>query len=246
MFVVAAHLIDVPRPSQRTDGRLLLYAQLRHLARTLEDIEKLRIQHSHRREAFVRDHELALPLPPDSVSDALATAEHGAELELKRLFRQLPAGIVNWQKQTAGVGEKQLARLVGEIGDPAARPNVAKLWAYCGYDPTRRRRKGMSQEEALACGNSFAKSRCRLIAEKCVTFDGKPDKRGRPRARSPYRNVYELRREATLDRDWTDGHKHSDALRIVAKTILKDLWAASRHAAPDAHDRSAASGPEDA
>jgi hypothetical protein len=27
---------------------------------------------------------------------------------------------------------------------------------------------------------------------------------------------------------WSDGHRHADALRIVSKTLLKDLWLAAR------------------
>lgn len=39
-----------------------------------------------------------------------------------------------------------------------------------------------------------------------------------------YRNIYDRRREATVDREWTPGHSHADALRIVGKEILRDLW----------------------
>ncbi|MDQ3147851.1 MAG: hypothetical protein M3R01_13140, partial [Actinomycetota bacterium] len=69
--------------------------------------------------------------------DSLAALEHGAELELKRALRQHPLG--PWVKATAGVGEKQGARLIASIGDPywhsvEDRPRtVSELWAYCGY-----------------------------------------------------------------------------------------------------------------
>lgn len=65
---------------------------------------------------------------------------------------------------------------------------------------------------------------------------------------SPYRLVYDRRKEATVDRThaadcvrcgpagtpakadtpWSDAHRHADALRIVSKELLKDLWKASR------------------
>lgn len=63
----------------------------------------------------------------------------------------------------------------------------------------------------------------------------------------PYRFIYDQRREATLDRlhqndcrrcgpsgkpalsgtPWSRAHQHADALRIVGKAILRDLWLAA-------------------
>jgi len=228
-----------PIPLPDTDERTLL-ALIRHMGRTLEDIEKLRIQHDHRRGAFQREHQIVLP--PDSVLDALAVAERGAILELKRLWRQ--HRLAPWAKEQIGVGEKQIARLIAEIGSPHLLPDgtertVSQLWAYCGFDPNRKRRKGMNQAEALACGNPHAKTRAVLIAQKCVMFNGAPDKNGQSRARSPFRDVYDARRAATADREWTDGHKHNDALRIVAKQFLKELWIASRQRPHEAHPEGA-------
>jgi hypothetical protein len=61
--------------------------------------------------------------------------------------------------------------------------------------------------------------RAYLIATSCIK-----------QARSPYRAVYDNRRAhtATTHPDWTAGHSHNDALRIVSKAILKDLWLAAR------------------
>lgn len=100
-----------------------------------------------------------------------------------------------------------------------------------------RRRKGQR-----ANWSTDAKTRAYLIAESCVK-----------QARSPYREVYDKRRAATADRvhdrpcpqcngagktdliasPWRAGHQHADALRIVSKTVLRDLWVAARdwHAA---------------
>lgn len=45
------------------------------------------------------------------------------------------------------------------------------------------------------------------------------------RRRSPYRDVYDEARERYVDRpEWTLGHQHNAALRLVGKTILRDLW----------------------
>lgn len=95
-----------------------------------------------------------------------------------------------------------------------------------------RRRKGQR-----ANWSTEAKTRAYLIAESCTK-----------QARSPYREVYDKRRAATADKihdrpcpqcngagktdliasPWRPGHQHADALRIVSKAILRDLWIAAR------------------
>ena len=87
-----------------------------------------------------------------------------------------------------------------------------------------------------------------MIAEKCTTFNGKPDKNGRPRALSPYRAVYDDGRAkyaesvhdvacrqcgskgkpAPVGSELRDGHKHARAMRLVMKAILRDLWIEAR------------------
>lgn len=191
-----------------SDGRTLL-SLIRHMGRSLDDLEKLRIQHDNRRAAFERDYQIVLP--PDEVAATLASAEKAALAELLRLWRLHP--LAAFAADIRGAGEKSVARLIAEIGDPADRPNVAKLWSYCGLNPERKRRKGMSQEEALACGNPRARKQLWLIATRMLMAGN--------------RDLYDARREATKDREWTDGHKHNDALRIVAKEFVKQLWVAA-------------------
>lgn len=100
-----------------------------------------------------------------------------------------------------------------------------------------RRKKGVR-----ANWSTDAKTRAYLIAESCVK-----------QTRSPYRAVYDARRAVTAEKihdracpqcngagkteviasPWRAGHQHADALRIVSKTVLRDLWVAARdwHAA---------------
>jgi hypothetical protein len=149
-------------------------------------------------------------------------------------------------KQTRGVGEKQAARLLAAIGDPYIRPEmvraddtveptrprtVSELWKYAGYKPGDRRRKGQKVN-----WSTVAKTRAFLIAEKCVQTGKAADTR--------YYQLYAKRKAHTEGRlhteacppcgrkgnpaaagtPWRDGHRHADALRIVAKEVLKDLW----------------------
>lgn len=71
------------------------------------------------------------------IADAVLALEHDAELNLKKALRK--CAIHPWIKAQVGLGEKQVARLLSEIGDPywhvtEDRPRtVSELWAYCGF-----------------------------------------------------------------------------------------------------------------
>ena len=99
-------------------------------------------------------------------------------------------------------------------------------------------------------GSDDAKMIVRLMAEACIKVNGKPDKYGRPRPLSPYRQVFDNARVAYAARTAGDGpawakheshgwkvgvppkdqpenaceHCKNAALRIVGKEILRDLW----------------------
>lgn len=101
------------------------------------------------------------------------------------------------------------------------------------YNVAVRRAKGQK-----ANWSTEAKTRAYLIATSIVKTKGE------------YRDVYDARRAHTAERvhmapcqvcagagkkaelvigqPWKDGHKHADALRIVAKRVLRDLWRAAR------------------
>lgn len=165
--------------------------------------------------------------------------EHDAVRNLERTLKTHPLG--PWVKATKGVGEKQAARLLAKTGDPYIRPElthedgtvepsrprtVSELWAYCGYKPGQRRRKGIKSN-----WSAVAKSRAFLIAQAML--------------KAGNREIYDARKAATEGRvhtvecvrcgpsgkpaqpgtPWSDGHRHADALRVVAKeAVLKELW----------------------
>jgi hypothetical protein len=106
------------------------------------------------------------------------------------------------------------------VADPPFERSVSQLWSYCGHgDPTRRRRKGMTADDAAAMGNPALKTAVWQIAVACTKQVGTARSR-----RSPYRDVYDVARLTYADRDWTDAHRHAAALRKVGKEILRDLW----------------------
>lgn len=127
-------------------------------------------------------------------------------------------------ESTPGLGAKTVARLLGCIKDPyinsaTGKPRtVSQLWAYCGLHvidgESARRKKGIQ-----ANWSTEAKTRAYIIAEGMMK-----------NRKSAYRHVYDKRREYTgvTHPEWTDGHRNSDALRIVSKRMLRDLWRESR------------------
>jgi hypothetical protein len=196
----------------------------------------------------------------------LVRAEHECELALWATYRRVvPKSIVQWQKDTPGIGQHLLARLLGHLGDPAiATPHhwegtgakrklvadepyertVSQLWQFCGHgDPNRRIHKGMTAAELAAVGNPKLKMIVHLNAEATMICVGSDRSR-----RSPFRDVYDIRRMVTADRvhaapcvrcgpkgkpalegsPWSLAHQNADALRIVGKEILRDLWKVSQ------------------
>lgn len=115
-------------PLRLADSLLLIFAD------ALDDLERTRIATENR----VRSLRQAKGMEgsPEELRllgmvDAIKALEHQAELDLRRALRQHPLG--PWVKRTVGIGEKQGARLLAAIGDPASRHTVSQLWAYCGY-----------------------------------------------------------------------------------------------------------------
>lgn len=257
-------------------------------------------------------------VPPDvfvAQIEGLTATEHQLELALIRQYRTVVRGLLPgvdaWQQREKGVGEKLLARLLGHMGhprfaqpyhwddrklvaDPPFERTVAQLRSYCGHgDPSRKKRKGMSQVEAFALGNPHLKMLVHLLAEATMKRTlpmefPEPNSEAAgcadlnhqepnlfPRSRHhavpggvsvpdhnqfapdtqpggvvvgyTYRFLYEQRRAQTTERThasdcvrcgpsgkpalvgspWSAAHQHADALRVIGKAILRDLWEAA-------------------
>lgn len=207
------------------------FTELRIWAECFEDAQKARIACVNRMERGGVSPDLFL-----AQRAALESAEAEIGKAMRKCYRRVvPISVVEWQKSTKGIGEHLLARLLGTIAHPRiATPfhwegegekrvlipdlpferTVSQLWSYCGMgDATRKRRKGMTAEEAFGLGSPRAKMLVRLMAE------------GTMKARGQHREFYDLGRARYLAReDWTDGHRHAASLRLAGKAILKDLW----------------------
>ena len=162
-----------------------------------------------------------------------------------------PALAIPYHWEMRGTKQEKLVR-----DEPYLR-SVGQLWSYCGHgDAARQSRiKGIKQDDLLAAGDPSAKMLTYLLAEGCMKLVGGEAKNGSVKPRSPYRDVYDLAREkytlathtteckrcgpsgkpAQPGSDLSDAHKNARALRVVGKTILKDLWVVARHELHELH-----------
>jgi hypothetical protein len=189
-----------PKKARRTQGEGAsapspdLTAVIRLLGRSLDDVEHARIQTENRIGALGRALGLERitreSIPPEILApfEALDRADAEATKALERAWRR--HSLAPWSRNLMGVGDKTIARLIAEIGDPLVRTlgqwegenderrwiitgeeprTLAQLFAYCGHgDPVRRKRKNMAQEDALGLGNPRAKRRVWLIASTAI------------------------------------------------------------------------------
>lgn len=220
---------------------------IRQLGRLLDDLEHVRIQNGNRIGALERAGYERLP-HLQAIQEGMAQVEHQAELELVRLWRTHP--LAPWAKSYRGLGEKSIARLIAEIGDPYIRDTaeirtLGQLRALCGHgDPARAGQipKGATQAEIFKRGNPRAKKQVWLIATSLL--------------KAGNRDVYDAARlkyqEASHEKacvrcgpagkpaqpgsPLSDGHKHARALRALGKAFLADLYEAARAVHPDDGD----------
>lgn len=125
-------------------GPILAEPTLATYADVVDDLEMVRVANANRLRQLTDDgehgHGLSLHNPDvmrlATLVDELGASEHKAILALQRVMRAHQLG--PWVKSTAGVGEKQAARLLGCIRDPYwndlhdRRRSLRELWAYCG------------------------------------------------------------------------------------------------------------------
>jgi hypothetical protein len=191
------------------------------------------------------DDELLGPLR--TVKDGVASLEVVAIRAVERFMRNSP-----WRQwldnpHSKGVGAKQLARLLGTIGDPywhgaEDRPRmVSELWSYCGlsvvdidddgYGVAPRRKRGEK-----STWSEEARKRAWLIATSCVKSGGHY-REVYDRAKRKYANTIHKHtcircgpsgKPAQVGTPLSAGHIHARALRAVMKAVLRDLWHESR------------------
>lgn len=230
------------------DPTLAVYADV------LDDLEAARIANANRLRILTRNepdddginrgHGLTQDHPDiarlNAILEGITTAENQAVNNLEAAMRRNPLG--PFVKNTPGLGLKQTARLLSILGDPYwhsrdDRPRtVSELWAYCGLHTVGGKAPARTRGQT-SNWNEDARKRVWVIASAVPKFKT-----------SPYEPVYRLQREKYEDavHDYacprcgpsgspapagsplSPGHQQGRAVRYVGKTILKDLWRASR------------------
>ncbi|NBN62817.1 hypothetical protein [Pannonibacter tanglangensis] len=172
-----------------------------------------------------------------AVLQPLAEARAEVEKDMRRAARKLPA--YDFAKSVHGLGDLGLAVLVGEAGNLASYPKKGHLWKRLGLAPmhgqalsTWRRTGGLSADDWTAAGYSP-----RRRAEVYAVIS-EPLFRAQSVADGPYRAIYDRRRAATeaAHPDWPKLHSHMDALRVMTKSLLRDLrneWRRASCTSPD-------------
>lgn len=159
--------------------------------------------------------------------DPCQNARHQIELEMKRIVRKMP--IYAWAKGVHGLGELGLAVILAETGDLSNYPKKGHVWKRLGLAvfegkamSTWRMKGGLSAEQWQQAGYS-PRRRAEIYA-----VISEPLFRAQSVAQGPYRAAYDARRQATSESfpDWTKAHSHMDALRIMTKRMIRDLWKA--------------------
>ena len=163
--------------------------------------------------------------------------------EMERLAKLLPCW--KWAEAIRGLGALSLATIIGETGDIANYPTVAKLWKRMCLAVIDGRRQGNPQAggskedtKALWIKHGYVKvrrSRMWNIGDRLIKLnqDG------------PYRTCYLARKKYLIERAKgrgltvvpsakipkigkenfiSDGHIHRDAQRYMEKRLLRDLW----------------------
>lgn len=230
---------------------------LKMYVESLNDLEEIRIRTDNRLRSLTQHgtseggHEFGLGLDPESpevkkyadLAEAFQTLEDTMIKSVTKEIKNSPVGA--YVASQKGIGEKTVARLLGEIGDPywhtvEDRPRtVSELWAYCGYHVidghAPRREKGKQSN-----WSTEAKKRAWLIAKSVE----------KQKPGSKYRDLYDSVKEkygeepvhttecarctpagakpAVVGSPMKKSHVQGIALRRVAKEVLKDLWITSR------------------
>ncbi len=161
------------------------------------------------------------------------------EKRMRKLAEQLPC--YELVEATAGFGALGLAQIIGETGDLSNYANVAKVWKRMGYAPhngyaasawrtNRADGKKLTSDEWTVVG--YSPERCSIafsLADSMfrhqITSAAKSETTYGA-AKGPYGAVYIARRERTTEThpEWNKAHAHADALRVMMKALLRDLW----------------------
>lgn len=229
------------------------WLELRVWAEMFNDAQQQRIATTNRAERGGVDPDIYAPY-----TEALEIAEKAARRGMILAYRRtVPNEIQSWVKQSHGLGEPLMARILGHLGhpiwasphhwegtgakrllitDPPYERTVGQLWQYCGHGRPGRAQKGATAADLAALGSPTLKMLVHLASECCMKQKASPFRLVYEQARIDYRDkthsVVCVRcgpsgKPAQPGSPWSLGHQYNAALRKVGKEILRDLWTAA-------------------
>jgi hypothetical protein len=150
---------------------------------------------------------------------------HVSTLEKLMIAELAKLSVAAWCKTVRGFGAGvALVRIIGETGDLSNYANPAKVWKRLGLAPHNgkaysewRKKGGLTGQEWVEAGyKPSRRSSIHVVGDTLL----KGNKGGKYRAKYDARKAH----TAATHPDWTKGHQHADALRVMEKELVKDLW----------------------
>lgn len=218
---VVVHLAREIAQFQRAATRLSLQAQA-ILRAYLGGSEKQPKKHwlALRRGTWVPPPGLISTLEPFLAGIATFEAiEAARKSELALVARDLPGA--GFAASVRGLSLTGYGQMIGETGDLSAYDKgLAGLWKRAGLGLVGEGRQRRVKDAEAAALHGYSPRRRAVF---WVVADILLRAQGRDAAAGPYRQVYDRAKAAALAKDWTKGHAHNHAQRVMVKALLRDL-----------------------
>ena len=155
------------------------------------------------------------------------------EKRMRKIARQLP--VWSWVEPIKGFGDLGLAIILAETGDLSNYATKERVWKRLGLaviEGERQQRKAGAEAAAAHGYNPRRRAEIwTLCSDSMFRHQWRGEKDGVPAGPAgPYGEVYARRKAHTETREWTPGHRHNDARRVMTKALIENLWKAWRTA----------------
>jgi hypothetical protein len=156
----------------------------------------------------------------ETLQFALEALRLEAEGRIEAIVAELPEW-KEWARHVPGVGALSLGKLLGLVGNPAARPLFSSLARHCGVAVVDGKVEKPSKGQKRPY-NSLAKSQLYLIVGNVL--------KAYPKAPNLYGEFYYLSRKKFERKhpEWTDMHRHLASVLRTARLFLSHLWEVCR------------------
>jgi hypothetical protein len=196
-------------------------------------VEKGGEGHFHREDHPTRDLSALTPIILLSAQSREAWDKHRAQVErqMRKLARSLP--VWSWVEPIKGFGDLGLAIIIGETGDLSNYATKERVWKRLGVAVIEGERQQRKAGAEAAAAHGYSPHRraevWTLLSDSMFRHQWRGEKDGVPAGPAgPYGEVYARRKAHTETREWTLGHRHNDARRVMSKAVIEDLWKAWR------------------